>query len=272
MRCVILHYHILKNAGTAIEEVLDRNFGERLSRFDMTDRDGAVSRAELLSLLQGNPHLQAVSSHQIRYPVPEAAGFLFFDLCFLRDPIDRIRSMYDYFREKPSPGDPVSGFAESMSLGDFIARLVEPDFRYEVTDVQVSLLANGIVDGPPPGERELERATRRMMRMSFPGVVDRFDESLVAGQHFLSPVFPTLDCAQPAVNVTRGMGSTLEGRVEKLKNTCGARVFEELLRLNALDLELLRRTRAEVLRRLAMVPEQALRLRALRDYSRNRCA
>ncbi|MCL4402322.1 MAG: hypothetical protein M1436_06645, partial [Acidobacteria bacterium] len=122
MRCVILHYHILKNAGTAIEEVLDRNFGERLSRFDMTDRDGAVSRAELLSLLQGNPHLQAVSSHQIRYPVPEAAGFLFFDLCFLRDPIDRIRSMYDYFREKPSPGDPVSGFAESMSLGDFIAR------------------------------------------------------------------------------------------------------------------------------------------------------
>ena len=68
--------------------------------------------------------LKAVSSHQIRYPVPCVAGFLFFDLCFLRDPFDRIRSTYDYFREKPAEGDPVSDFANRLPLGGFIARLL----------------------------------------------------------------------------------------------------------------------------------------------------
>ena len=51
-----------------------------------------MSTGALLALLNSNPHLKAVSSHQIRYPVPQVRGLMFFDLCFLRDPIDRILS------------------------------------------------------------------------------------------------------------------------------------------------------------------------------------
>ena len=117
MRFIILHYHFLKNAGMSIESILHRSFGSFFSSIDTPERDGHITEEALLDHLRSNPLLKAVSSHQIRYPVPRVAGFLFFDLCFLRDPFDRIRSTYDYFREKPAEGDPVSDFANRLPLG-----------------------------------------------------------------------------------------------------------------------------------------------------------
>src|SRR5262252_8533880 len=111
MRSVILNYHIFKNAGMSLEEILDRNFGERFARFDGPDQNARVDNTVLLEFLDRNGHLEAVSSHQIRHPIPAIPGFLFFDVCFLRDPLDRIRSMYDYARVKPIDGDPLSAMA-----------------------------------------------------------------------------------------------------------------------------------------------------------------
>jgi hypothetical protein len=251
MRFVLLHYHFLKNAGTTIEEILDRNFGERFARLDTPERSGHYTNAALLEFLEGNPEVTAVSSHQIRHPLPEARGYLFFDLCFLRDPIDRIRSMYDYFREKPAPGDPLSDLAARSGLGDFVTCLVER-FREEVTNVQVALLAHGGVDEHPPDQRDFRLALERVLDTSFLGVVDRFEQSLIAGRHFLDPVFPALDCSYTPVNVSGGMKGSVAARRRKLREACGRAVYRELVRLNALDCELVRRARAEVRRRLVL--------------------
>jgi len=247
MRFVILHYHFLKNAGTSIENILHRSFGGYFTTIDTQDRDGHVSNDALLASLQSNPLLKAVSSHQLRYPKPLVPGFLFFDVCFLRDPIDRIRSMYNYFREKPVAGDPVSEIASHSTLGDFIAHLVE-QMPWHVNDAQVNLLANGIANDPPT-EGDFERAAGVMLRTSFLGVVDRFHESLSAGHHFLRPIFPELNCVPEVANVSSGIGSTLLERIAKVREACESGVYAELLRLNALDSKLLSLARAEVDRR-----------------------
>jgi hypothetical protein len=262
MRFVLLHYHFLKNAGTTIENILDRNFGERFERIDTVDRSGHFTNEALLSLLESRPEIQAVSSHQIRHPLPQVRGYLFFDLCFLRDPIDRIRSMYDYFRQKPSSGDPLSELANRAGLGDFLTCLVER-FREEVTNVQVGLLASGGVDKDPPSDRDFQVALERMLETSFLGVVDRFEDSVTAGRYYLSPVFPNLDCTQAPVNVSGGLEGSLAARRKKVRQACGDSVYKELLRRNTLDCELVRRARAEVRRRLALVttPHCAKQLR-----------
>ncbi len=73
-----------------------------------------------------------------------------------------------------------------------------------MNDAQVNFLAGRSVDAPPPEEPDLELATRRLLNMSFPGVVDCFDESLAAGQlYFLNPAFPNLDCSQLPVNTSK---------------------------------------------------------------------
>jgi hypothetical protein len=254
-RLVLLHYHVFKNAGTTIEEILHRSFFEKFARLDFDALEHAVSNADLLTFLNANPHIRALSSHQIRYPLPAAPGYVFFDLCFLRDPIDRVRSMYQYFREKPRAGEPVSDLANQADLGGFMAGLVNR-LQEWANDVQVNLLAHRSVDDAPPQEKDLDFAIETMLKTSWLGVVDCFDESLIAGKHFLSPVFPGLDCAQPPVNVSHT-------RVPELRDVCSEQVYAELLRLNALDLELLKRARAEVKRRFEMVPDHDAKLAAL---------
>ncbi len=258
MRCVLLHYHILKNGGMTIEAILDRSFGDRFAKIETGERDGHLSQESLLSLLERHPEVKAVSSHQIRYPVPAVPGFLFFDLCFLRDPIDRIRSMYDYFRQRPSPGDPVSDFANELRMGDFVARLIE-EMPWYIHDAQVNLLANGIVNDCPQ-KQDLDRAVARLLCCPFLGVVDRFAESLMVGQYFLRPVFPELDCAEPAVNVSGEVGSTLADRLRKMRDACSTRVYSELLSMSAMDLELIERARAEVERRLNLIPDHQIQI------------
>src|ERR1051326_2507920 len=102
VRCVLLHYHFFKNAGTTIEEILAHSF-PYFARLDNSDPDQPISNDELLDFLRRNPNVNALSSHHTHYPMPQARGFLFFDICVLRDPIERLRSMYDHFRAKPIP-------------------------------------------------------------------------------------------------------------------------------------------------------------------------
>jgi len=264
MRLVLLHYHILKNGGSSIMEILGRSFLDRFAAYDLAGLDAEIMHRDLLSFLESNPRVQALSSHQIFYPVPRAPGYLFFDICFLRDPIDRIRSIYDYFRAKPVEGETMSGLAYERTLGDFTRRLVE-EMPWTINDVQVNLLANGLINDQPRGIEDLAVATARMLETSFLGVVDRFDESLVAGQHALERLFPALNCVHAPVNASATPGTTLAQRTEQFRSACDEGVFSELLRLNAMDFELLRRARAEVRRRFDLVPEPEEQLRGLQQ-------
>ena len=243
MRFVLLHYHILKNAGSTIEEMLDRSFGERFARLDAPGRDHTIDHSALLDFCKTNPNLDAVSSHQIRYPLPEARGILFFDVCFVRDPIARVRSMYDYFRQKPAAGDPVSDLANSSGPGAFVAGMVK-DHALQIRNVQVNLIA-AAGDSDAPTEADLDLATSRMRDAAFPGVVGNFDESIATGEHRLRTIFPRLDCSGEPVNVS--------GSTENLREACDPEVWDILLRMNALDLELVKRVRAEVNRRTAQI-------------------
>jgi len=257
MRLVILHYHIFKNAGSTIEEILDHSFGGRFARLDTAAGEGLISNPDLVRFFDARPNLRAFSSHQIRHPLPEASGYLFFDICFLRDPIDRIRSIYTYFRRRPNPADPMSDLANRATLGDFIAGMIQ-DFPLFVKNVQVNLLACA-GDSDEPEARDLDLAIERMMATSFLGVVDCFDQSVAAGAYALRCAFPELDCDQPAVNVSDGLQGTVASRTENLRQACTPEVYTELLRLNELDRQLVDRARAEVLRRFGQIPQRTTR-------------
>jgi hypothetical protein len=116
----------------------------------------------------------------------------------------------------------------------------------------------------PPCQMDLDRATETFLRMSFPGVADCFYESMVAGQYFWKPVFPDFDNAAAPANVSRDSASTLESRLDAIRSACGMTLYEELERLNALDLELVRRARLEVARRFRLTPDHERRLAELR--------
>ena len=266
-RFVIVHYHIFKNGGSTIEAILEREFGHRFATLHDTKISATLNGRHVASFLRRHPHICAVSSHHLRYPKPAISDNIFFDCCFLRHPLERLDSVYHYLRTI-APLDIASYRARQMSAREFLRHLAN-ESPHMVSDVQVTQL--GDAREHSPGRRiaeDLERASAILSDMAIPGLVEMFDESLVAAEYFLRPAFPGVKLECVAKNVSRPGGPAssagARGRQERLIDTWGGDLYEDLLRLNQLDLELFRRAQKEIGRRIALVPESERRLAEFR--------
>jgi len=264
-RFVLLHYHIFKNAGSTIDYALERTFGNQFITLHGPQPDSLLSATDVTAFLAEHPEVAAVSSHHLKYPKPEAPGFVFFDLCFLRDPLQRLRSVYQYLRRVEAV-DELHLHARAMSLSEFLWLLVR-DHPQVVNDVQVNMLVNGGAYTRPPSRTDLKQALQFLRNVSVAGVVDLFDQSLVAAEYFLRPAFPNLQFQYVKQNVTPTDGDT-SVFPEPFEEQLGPELYGHLQRLNELDNELLAFAKQEVQRRFALVPDREERLA---DFV-NRCA
>ena len=251
-RWLLLHYHIFKNGGSTIEYVLERAFGARFANLDGPAPDSTLSDWALESFLEENPEILAVSSHHLQYPKPVIPGLVVFDLCFLRDPLQRLWSVYKYLR-RVDPVDSLSYAAKSLDARGFMELLIR-DHPEMVNDVQVNWLANHGVYTRPPGAPDLNVALNHLRQISVLGVIDIFDESLIAAEYFLRPTFP-IEFQYVKQNVSPTDGDTAVRIERALRSELGKGAYDHLRKLNQLDYELLVRAKEEVLRRVSMVPD-----------------
>jgi len=254
-RWLLLHYHIFKNAGTTIEYVLHRAWGDRFVRLDGPDPDSILTAPDILAFLPANPDVIAISSHHVKYPRPEAPNLIVFDVCFLRDPLQRLWSFYKFLHRVP-PVDSLGEMARRSDFRPFIETLVG-EHPHLVNDVQVNLLANAGAYTRPPSSTDLVVALDVLHRMAVPGVVDIFDESLVVAEYYLRPAFPELQFQYVKQNVAPVDYDTTQGA--GLREELGEPLYSELRALNRLDDELVARAREEVRRRYEMMPDREAR-------------
>ena len=265
-----MHYHIFKNGGSTIEAILEREFGHRFATLHDTNISATLNGRHVASFLRRHSHIFAISSHHLRYPKPAIRHTIVFDCCFLRHPLERLDSVYHYLRTI-APLDAVSYPAKQMSAREYFRYLAD-ESPHMVSDVQVAQLARAGEFTRPAHAEDLEQASAILSDMAIPGLVEMFDESLVAAEYFLRPAFPgvKLECA--AKNVSRPgaavVSASARDRQERLVDSWGGDLYEDLLRLNQLDLELFRRAQKEIGRRFALVPQSERRLTEFRA----RCA
>src|SRR5262249_50690047 len=145
-----------------------------------------VSVVDLLSLanfVSSHESVQAISSHHIRYPKPVLPDAIIFDCCFLRHPLDRLQSLYSYF-QKIDSDDHLCRSASQDHPRSFFKKLLD-NAPHLVSNVQVTMLALGGAFTRPADMSDVEAATDIVGKMAIPGLVNRFDESLVAAEYFL---------------------------------------------------------------------------------------
>ena len=99
-RKVLIHYHLFKNAGTSVDAILRRNFGHRWVNTEFPPRAQADHQEAVRRLILDNPNLAAVSSHTLMLPVPEIEGVEVFPILFVRHPLDRLKSAYEFERQQ----------------------------------------------------------------------------------------------------------------------------------------------------------------------------
>ena len=105
-RPVLVHYHIFKNAGTSVDVALQRSFGSRWTTFEGSHARDVQTSGQLGRFLQDRPEVCAVSSHLARPPLPFPGCR---PIAFLRHPLLRARSVYEFVRRYPEqPGCPAS--------------------------------------------------------------------------------------------------------------------------------------------------------------------
>jgi hypothetical protein len=260
-RWVLVHGHIFKNAGSTIESILRRSFGPRFATLHGPAHDSTIRGSELAGFLLANPEIAAVSSHHTAYPLPVIAGTILFDLCFFRNPLLRLWSMYRYFRVTQASGD-LASRARSHSAPEFFDLLMA-EYPHLVNDAQVTYLANGGVYTRPPTAQDLRVAMERARRISVLGVVELFDESAVTAEYFLRPTFPALRFEYVTENVSTFAN---DGPAEEvLRREVGGARYAQLERMNRLDAQMLAFAREELLRRFEMVPDRGQRLTSLRE-------
>jgi hypothetical protein len=245
---------------------LEREFGERFATVHGSDPDATLDAEDLEEFLWQQPEIAAVSSHHLRYPKPVSRHAVYFDCCFLRDPVARLYSCYNHYR-RGGVGSPYASWAQSLSAREFALRLIDVS-PHVVSDVQTTQLANGGAFTRPADARDLERASAALRKMAIPGLVELFDESLVLAEYFLRPAFPELRLEYVPQNMgPSGRRAQPESR-EFWQGLWGEDLHGLLERMNEMDLELVRRAKREVLRRFERIPRADEKLADLRA----RCA
>lgn len=266
MRFVVVHYHIFKNAGTTVERILEREFPGTFARLHGPSSDATLDAEDLTSFLNDHPNVRAVTSHHLRYPAPVTRSAVVFDCCFLRHPLDRLDSLYSYYRKIDST-DALCYGAHRYSPAEFVRQLMDRSPE-QVSNAQVTQIANRGAFTRPANVTDLERAVQTVRNMALPGLVEIFQESMVAGEHFMRPAFPSIRLSSGPVNVSRQILPGAPEREQRLIRLWGRDLHRELTRLNELDIELTEQTRNEIRRRLSMMPAASDRVAEFGD----RCA
>jgi hypothetical protein len=265
VRFVIVHYHMMKNAGSTIVSILEREFDDGFYDLHRESASDAIGPAELASFVMNHPGVKAITSHHVRYPLPEVPSTVIFDCCFIRHPLDRLESLYTYL--KAINEDSVLGrLAVGNGLAEFLKTLLE-EHPHHVFNVQTNLLANGGRFTRPPDIDDLQRAIRVTQKCAIPGLVDRFDESLTVAEYFLTPAFPKLCLHYRPHNVSRSTSTRLPPKLRRLRAQCGTTLFKQLQRVNELDYGLYLAATRELERRIALVPSFSARLHDFRSRS-----
>ncbi|HZU25611.1 MAG TPA: sulfotransferase family 2 domain-containing protein [Bryobacteraceae bacterium] len=261
-RPVLLHYHIYKNAGTTVEAVLEREFGVFFSTLHTPGANALVMNSEIVAFLEEHETVSALSSHQFRYPRPAAAGFEFFDICFVRHPLDRLFSQYSFLR-KPGVSDALVEEAKAMDLAAFLSFLLRQHPEYASNAQTALLLHQG--DRSSLSAEDARAAGSLVREISIIGTVEQFDESLMLAEYTLQPWFPDLRLHYAPQNVTNSQTMSFDERLAFIRARCGETLWRQLLDANALDVALWNEASAELRRRVEARPDHEHWLREFRS-------
>lgn len=237
-RSIIVHFHFFKNAGTSVETILRKNFKKDFMTFEPGGPAETFPASALQPVLEAHPKIQAISSHTISFPPPENPGWRIFPLVFIRHPLDRILSMYNYEKGQDSQS-PGAIIAREHGPAGYIAERTRSPGEHTLRNYQSWMLAHNLADGNDSAAIA-QAAIDVVINLPVVGVVDEFDRSIQSLSDWLTPHFSGLKMQAVHQNRSSRPGMSMQQRIDRLKDTIGDELFSQIEEENEVDLELYR--------------------------------
>jgi hypothetical protein len=158
-------------------------------------------------------------------------------VCFIRHPIARIMSVYEF--EKNQKGNPTPGArkANKMSFKEYVQWRMKPWVGATIRNGQV-IYCSGIARWGYEKADAFRKAMENITNNYLIGIVDRFDQSMVLMEKHLHAYFPSIDMAYIIQNQNRKIKKNTIEIVSEIQNILGPSLFEIVLNLNRNDLSL----------------------------------
>ena len=240
MRPVILHGHLFKNAGSTFDWSLQRSFGDGFldHRDDKSMRDGGSNF--LRSLILENSSLLAISSHVMPLIENTSSELKLFPIYFLRHPILRVRSVYDFELRQTPAMTPGAIEAKKKDFKEYVEWRLDEKVGAIIRNYHSRYLG-GLRRRGASSKGDYEdfiRANQTLENAIVTPVVESYDTSMVLLEEMLKVDFPKIDLSYIAQNVTPKEDiSAIENDLYAIEKELGD-IYARLVSANELDLRL----------------------------------
>lgn len=235
---LIFHYHIYKNAGSTIDHILKGTFQSQWRAIEASQPWGTLHKNEIFEMCLRDPSTLALSSHTARIDFDDQGNFAFRPIVFLRNPIDRVGSVFRFERKRKFRD---LGFsivpAEDASFSEYIRWRFEKGNGCVISNFQTIYLS-GLQKDMRDAEASREdsmRASEILRKLPCFGIVEEFSKSLDLISRSLNI---KLDRQYVSQNVDLDRYITMEDRIQSIADDLGPDLFDEVLQRNAYDLSL----------------------------------
>jgi len=232
-RPIIVHYHFFKNAGTSLDKTLIDNFGTTWTNYEHPT-GSPIFKHDLERHLTSNPWITVLSSHTALLPPPALPNSIVIPIFFLRHPIDRARSIYEFERLQTSDTEGARA-AKEMNISDFVRWRLSRTSDRSIRNFQVHRLS-----AAGHGSTELQRSKNALSSLPFFGVVEEYTKSLSLLSKTLRRHFPQIALKNFHENFTSSRNSALAEKLSRFKSSLDESAYKTLIDANNDDYDIWR--------------------------------
>jgi hypothetical protein len=242
MKNIIVHYHVFKNAGSTVDYILKNNFYNAWAAYEGEKATSKITPQELANFIGHNPQIIAISSHHAIFPAPQIDGIRILPILFLRHPLDRVRSIYEFERRQGQEVGPISKGAEhaaKLPFSEYIKWRLDSSANGVIHNHQTTwLLHHPRFNRLKIQESDYNLARQTLTALPFFGLVERFDDSLGLMSYTLSKIGIKLDTSYQVMNSSSKSEKPLELRLALMREAVGEGAWADLIERNRWDLML----------------------------------
>ena len=235
-RQVLVHHHLFKNAGTSVDHILKKNFGNTWTEIEGPDSK-KLTQEDLIKHLNQSPQIKAISSHTAEIVPLNSVDFHLIPILFFRHPIDRIRSAYDFERIQ-NVDTPGAKMAKTGSFNDYFEWRLSSGSPWQVSNFHAFRLKDYFEPiSNSNADRFLPNALDVIDSLPVFGLVERFEESMKLIELYLNKFFPKFKTFSSHENRSRRYYSLGEN-LSEFSDQIGHQTYKRLLEKNYMDLSI----------------------------------
>ena len=171
----LIFVHVPKAAGSTLRTIITTQYGERrvFGFYGSIERRLAALQRETPS---GRAQIRAYVGH-VPFGLHRVLGARGSYLTMLRDPVERLISHHAFVVRTPGAALHEEVVANGWTVEEYVENSRQADY---INNGQTRMLGGGLESWEPATQSTLEVAKRNLERFVVAGVVERFDESILA--------------------------------------------------------------------------------------------